>query len=144
MRARGVPVRPVYLLTITSTKHGFEVFGCHIPQSIISYAKDFIKLNQEWDPAVISSEVHYVTINAVSKYIIITIFKYNIPWSIKLSLLQGFAIFKKMSIALPQLRSWINLLVILYAELSCEPLVFLYLSGVFFLRIFYKLSILGS
>ena len=49
-----------------TSKQGFKAFGCHIPQSIVSYAKDFIKSNQEWDSAVISSKLHYTTINTVA------------------------------------------------------------------------------
>jgi hypothetical protein len=49
-----------------SSKQGFEVFGCHIPQSIISHAKEYIKVNKDWDPSVFTSEIHYTTINAVA------------------------------------------------------------------------------
>ena len=49
-----------------TSKQGFEAFGCHIPQSIISYAKDYIKVNKEWDSSVFPSEVYYTTINAVA------------------------------------------------------------------------------
>ena len=50
----------------SSSKQGFEVFGCHIPQSIISHAKEYIKTNKDWNPSVFTSEIYYTTINAVA------------------------------------------------------------------------------
>jgi hypothetical protein len=49
-----------------SSKQGAEVFGCHIPQSIISHAKEYIRKNKEWDPAVFTSELYYTTINTIA------------------------------------------------------------------------------
>jgi hypothetical protein len=50
----------------SSSKQGAEVFGCHIPQSIISHAKDYIRSNKEWNPDVFSLEEYYTTINAIA------------------------------------------------------------------------------
>ena len=49
-----------------TSKHGFEAFGCHIPQSIISHAKAYINANKEWDSSVFPLELYYTTINAVA------------------------------------------------------------------------------
>jgi hypothetical protein len=50
----------------SSSKQGAEVFGCHIPQAIISHAKDYIRSNKEWNPDVFSLEEYYTTINTIA------------------------------------------------------------------------------
>jgi hypothetical protein len=49
-----------------TSKPGVEAFGCHIPQSIINLAKDYIKHNKQWYIAVFPDETHFTTINAVA------------------------------------------------------------------------------
>ena len=49
-----------------TSKQGVEAFGCHIPQSIINHAKDYINHNKQWDVAVFPDETHFTTINAVA------------------------------------------------------------------------------
>jgi hypothetical protein len=49
-----------------NSKQGAEVFGCHIPQAIISHAKVYIRTNKEWCPDVFSLEEYYTTINTIA------------------------------------------------------------------------------
>ena len=50
----------------SSSKQGFEVFGCHVPQALISLAKLYIRTNKDWCPDVFSLEEHYTTINTIA------------------------------------------------------------------------------
>jgi hypothetical protein len=50
----------------SSSKQGFEVFGCHVPQALISLAKLYIRANKDWCPDTFSLEKHYTTILAIA------------------------------------------------------------------------------